>query len=261
MPTHCDNRHAIVNSAMRSCLQPTIALCATVQPMQKEIIAWLKRGLDKPDKTQRGLAEALGIDPAGVNRMLKGLRQIKVLEVKLAARYLDESPPQSVTSIGLAESPSPFDHDVDVTRFGPAPHNRLAVRWLDIIGVAVGGTGGGDFEMNGEVVDRVPCPPGLVDATNAFALFVTGESMVPRFKPGEIIFIHPGRPYQRGDDVLVILRDGATDLAGPALIKELVRLAHDHIILKQWNPPDDQIRIANRDIKRIYRIMGSQPGR
>uniref|UniRef100_UPI003F6EEFB8 helix-turn-helix domain-containing protein n=1 Tax=Elioraea sp. TaxID=2185103 RepID=UPI003F6EEFB8 len=41
----------------------------------------IRRALAKPGKTQRGLAAALGVDPAAVNRLLKGERQLKAAEI------------------------------------------------------------------------------------------------------------------------------------------------------------------------------------
>ncbi len=58
-----------------------------------DYLEWLNRGLKKPGKTQRGLGRALNIDPAGIWRMTKGLRQIKADEVPVIARYLEEPPP------------------------------------------------------------------------------------------------------------------------------------------------------------------------
>lgn len=52
------------------------------------ITAWINEGLKKSGKTQRDLARALGIDPASVNRILKGARKLRVDEMEPAARFL-----------------------------------------------------------------------------------------------------------------------------------------------------------------------------
>lgn len=58
-------------------------------------LKWLTDGLARPGKTQRGLAKALGIDPAGVNRLMKGERQLKAQEIEKARRYFgQEQPPE-----------------------------------------------------------------------------------------------------------------------------------------------------------------------
>lgn len=53
-----------------------------------DTLTWIKEGLKKPGKTQRGLARAMGIDPTGVSRMLAGNREIKANEVPKIRAYL-----------------------------------------------------------------------------------------------------------------------------------------------------------------------------
>lgn len=67
---------------------------------------WIRRGLAKPGKTQRGLARALGLDPAGVNRLVHGRRQIKVGELAATERYLEEPAPPEIRT--LAEDVAPL---------------------------------------------------------------------------------------------------------------------------------------------------------
>lgn len=52
------------------------------------LIETLKQALKAPGKSQRGLARALGLDPAAINRMLKGDRQIKAQELAIIRAYL-----------------------------------------------------------------------------------------------------------------------------------------------------------------------------
>jgi len=51
--------------------------------------SWIKQALDKKEKTQIGLAEALGVDPASVSRMISGERRIKADELKTIFAYLE----------------------------------------------------------------------------------------------------------------------------------------------------------------------------
>lgn len=70
-----------------------------------DVIAWIRRGLARPEKSQRGLAKALGIDPAGVTRLLAGERQLKASEIAKVARYLGLAPPPAVGGRGLEPPP------------------------------------------------------------------------------------------------------------------------------------------------------------
>ena len=68
--------------------------------------AWIAVGLKETGKTQRGLAQALGVDPATINRVLKGKRRLRVDEIEPAARYLGIAPPR-----GYSFERSPASHD------------------------------------------------------------------------------------------------------------------------------------------------------
>ena len=56
---------------------------------QSSILDWIRKGLEKPGRSQTGLAESLGIDRAQVTRLLQGKRELKVRELRLVADYLD----------------------------------------------------------------------------------------------------------------------------------------------------------------------------
>lgn len=78
-------------------------------------VAWIRRGLDKPGKSQRGLAAALDIDPAGVNRLLKGERQLKAAEIARIARYLGVEPPPALGGRGVEPPPALGGRDAKPT--------------------------------------------------------------------------------------------------------------------------------------------------
>lgn len=133
------------------------------------------------------------------------------------------------------------------------PGNNRFVRDLPVYGVAVGGSEG-DFSFNGTVVDYVRRPPMLDKIGNAFGVYVIGDSMSPRFEHGDLVFIHPGRPAQAGNDVIVELH-GAHGEPGACYVKRLVRRSPDRVLLAQFNPARDDIAIEAPRIKAIYRIL------
>ena len=51
---------------------------------------WLRKGLRKPGKSNRGLAEHLGVTEETVERMLAAKRVFKAIEVYRIAEYLEE---------------------------------------------------------------------------------------------------------------------------------------------------------------------------
>jgi len=151
----------------------------------------------------------------------------------------------------------------------PGPHHPVAAagRRIDIPapasmsrdvplrGIAVAGDDGA-FEFNGEIVDYVRRPPGIAAAKNAFAIYVDGDSMVPRFDAGELVFVHPDKPPVNGCDVLIELH-GHDGQPGPCFIKRLVKRTPTRIVLEQFNPPRDDIEFPHDEVRVVYRILTS----
>jgi SOS-response transcriptional repressor LexA len=126
-------------------------------------------------------------------------------------------------------------------------------RDLPVIGAVKGGSEGFYFN-EGEPKEFVIRPASLAGASNAFALYVDGDSMEPRYFAGEILYVNPNRPLTRNCFVAVEMADGR------GMIKQFLRRSDDQIVLHQFNPAKD-IRIPTRDVKRIYRIIGAgEPG-
>lgn len=126
-------------------------------------------------------------------------------------------------------------------------------RDLPVMGAVKGGTEGFYFN-EGEAKEIVVRPPGLAGVSNAFALYVDGESMEPRYYAGEMLYVNPNRPITRGCFVAVEMADGQ------GMIKQFVRRNDEHLVLAQFNPPKE-IRLPVSRVKRVYRITGSgEPG-
>lgn len=60
---------------------------------ETDILDWIRKGLEKPGRTQAGLAQALGVDRAQATRLLQGKRELKVRDLRAISQYLDSPPP------------------------------------------------------------------------------------------------------------------------------------------------------------------------
>ena len=147
---------------------------------------------------------------------------------------------------------------------GKLPNTRLPVfrippvalgDKIPVMGAAEGGADG-HLIWNGEVVDYIDRPPSLASAPNGYATYVTGTSMEPRYHPGELIYIHPGKPPTNGCYVLVQIqpkRDG--DPPG-AFVKRLVKRTPTKLVVEQYNPTK-QVEWLLKDVVSVHRIVGS----
>jgi phage repressor protein C with HTH and peptisase S24 domain len=138
----------------------------------------------------------------------------------------------------------------------PAPRNIYESNdRLKVLGMAECGPDGWSL-WNGDVIDMVDRPANLRGVPGAYAVYVVGASMEPRYYQGELVMIHPGKPVTGGAFVLVQRRprnDGDTPLA---VVKRLVKRTATKTVLEQFNP-GRTFEIRNDDIVSIHRVVGS----
>ena len=113
---------------------------------------------------------------------------------------------------------------------GPA---RFGAR-IPAYGQAVGGKDG-EFILNGNRIVDVLAPPSLAGVPDAYAVYVVGDSMEPRYFAGEAVFVNPRLPVRRGDFVVaqIAVEDGAPP---HAYIKRFFARDGRILRLEQFNP-------------------------
>jgi len=88
---------------------------------------------------------------------------------------------------------------------------------------------------------------------NAFALRIERNSMRPRIRHGEFIFIEPNATYSSGDDVYVSLKDGRK------LVKTLGWQREGVTMLLSVNDSEAPISVSNDQIECVYWVGGVLP--
>lgn len=130
------------------------------------------------------------------------------------------------------------------------------VRDVPVFGVAHGGDSG-VFEFNGQILGYEMRPPVLDGVREAYAVYVDGSSMYPRYKPGETVWINPNRPPKREDDVIVQLFSDDPDMPPLGFIKEFVAWTGSSLIVRQHNP-GQEIKYPRERVKSVHIIVFSQ---
>jgi phage repressor protein C with HTH and peptisase S24 domain len=123
-------------------------------------------------------------------------------------------------------------------------------RRVPLIGLAQAG-GEGYFDDGGYPVggswDEVSLPE-IADA-NAYALEISGESMEPVFRDGDLVIVSPSAPIRRGDRVVVRTN------GGQVMAKQLARRSARRVELKSLNPAHPDFNFDLTEVAWIHRIV------
>jgi SOS-response transcriptional repressor LexA len=146
----------------------------------------------------------------------------------------------------------------DVHRAWRGPDQAKAV---PLVGSAFGGEWSDGVEMTelhlAEVFDYLARPHSLAADAEAYAVEIIGDSMAPRYEPGERVFVSPKSPIRINDDVIVQLkgegRDQLADRVTMVLIKRLVKRGPTFIELRQFNP-ELTFRVEMERVAAVHRV-------
>ncbi len=127
---------------------------------------------------------------------------------------------------------------------------KQALAAVPLIGFAEAGAGGyfddGGFPV-GKGWDEIAFPK--VSDEHAYALEISGDSMKPAYRKGDVIVVSPAAPVRKGDRVVVKTRDGEV------LVKELRKKTSKSIELKSLNAEHRDRTLPMSDVLWVARIV------
>jgi phage repressor protein C with HTH and peptisase S24 domain len=210
---------------------------------------WFQGALDRAGVSQADLARHLGLAPSAVSRMLKGERQMKLLEAVQVAGFLGVSQDEILRHAG-EESTAPPAEPGRRGRPPRAPSVFAAVR-QDALPIRSAARGGNDQEMflGDGPIGYTPRPSNLAGVRDAYAIYMIGDSMEPRYIQGWLLHVNPFKPPTRGRDVVVYKKNQAV------LIKQFVGWNDDALVLRQLNP-DETLRIPRDEVAECHLVVG-----
>jgi phage repressor protein C with HTH and peptisase S24 domain len=182
-----------------------------------------------------GLAKKSGLDPTTFNK---------------SKRITPDGRPRwpSTESVAKALDATTTTIDTFVQLIGDS--GRTVTQAVPLIGFAEAGTGGyfddGGFPV-GRGWDEIAFP--AVNDEHAYALEISGESMMPAYRDGDVIVVSPAAPIRRGDRVVVKTKDG------DVMVKELKRRTSKTIELRSLNPSHKERTLPVREVVWIARIV------
>lgn len=177
-------------------------------------------------KTNADLGRLLGVDGSQVTRIIKAQRQIQRHEWRKIEDWLGGSL-QDVEQADVAIMPGL----VPLYGWaGASSDERLTFAEQTLIGA-------------------VPRHPNQNNVRGAFALRVSDESMVPRYEPGEIVYVAPNQWPAREQDCVVVTDEGY------GYLKRFVRRAEGAVTVHQLNPSKDLV-FKMEDVSAMHAVVG-----
>ncbi len=184
--------------------------------------------------TPSGLARIAGLDPTTFNKSkrLSSDGKMRWPSTESIAKMLEAS------ACSMAEFAS------FVTE------SRKPLRTIPLIGAAQAGTSGYFDDAGypaGTGWDEIPFPG--VEDPHAYALEISGDSMEPAFRDGDVVVVSPSSSVRRGDRVVV------KTLADEVMAKQLTRRTALHIDLASINAEHPPITLSLDQVAWIARIL------
>ena len=127
-------------------------------------------------------------------------------------------------------------------------------RWIPIYGQAIGGKDD-EFILTGNQVTEVVAPANLSNVPDAYAVYVVGDFMEPRYFAGETVFVNPRQPISKGAFVVAQISTPESE-APQAYVKRFVSQDSRRLRLEQYNPKKI-LEFPTAKVLSVHRIVMS----
>ena len=199
-----------------------------------QVWAALDRLAERAGMSPSGLARRAGLDPTTFNK-----------SKRITADGRERWP--STESVAKALAATNASIDTFVQLIGDGARGAQSV---PLLGLAQAGAGGYFDDSGfpaGKGWDEIALPS--PNDEHAYALEISGDSMRPAYRDGDVIVVSPGTPIRRGDRVVV------RTTGGEVMVKELKRRTAKTLELQSLNPAHADRVLAADDVEWIARIV------
>jgi phage repressor protein C with HTH and peptisase S24 domain len=182
-----------------------------------------------------GLARRAGLDPTTFNK-----------SKRVTPQGRPRWPSTESIAKALAATATPLEAFVGLIE----PSAAASPRPVPLLGFAEAGEGGHLDDGGvpaGEKWTEIAFP--TINDEHAYALAISGQSMEPAYRDGDIIVVSPAAPIRRGDRVVVRTR------GGEVMAKELKRRTAKLIELRSLNPEHPDRTLTVSEVRWIARIL------
>lgn len=204
------------------------------------------------------LAETRGLSPSGLAK----LAGLDATSFNLSKRATNDGRPRwpstetlakvfHVTGENFDRLPQFMSGRIDDISDSPIASSASETRRIPLLGYAQAGQEGYFDDAGfptGQGWDMISILPQT--DKDVYALEVSGQSMEPLYRDGDVLIVSPSAEnVRRGDRVVVRTRDGQV------MAKQLQRLSTSQVVLKSLNDTFEDILLARDELQWIARIL------
>ncbi len=134
-----------------------------------------------------------------------------------------------------------------------SPQNQTSSYKVPVIGFAQAGANGffnEDGYPEGDSWDEVHFPDfNVKEKDECYALEISGDSMEPLYRDGDVLVIAPKSKLRKGDRIVLKTQ------GGEVMAKELVKQSATGVEIRSLNPDHENRKISQKDIAWLGRII------
>lgn len=213
----------------------------------------LRAAMKSRKLTNEGLAEKVDAHSVTISKLRNGTMKLDdEWRARLAEAF--NLPEEVLFGEGPLPAPRPFEIWQSPKK---AARRRAAVAAsakpsIHLYGLAAGSVQGA-LRMTADPIDEVTCPPALMHVVGAYALRTSGESMIPRYFPGDRLYVNPHQRIRPGDHVIVqIMRH---DNSGTETwVKRFDAEDAENIYVFQYNP-EARMTFKKKYVIHVHRVL------
>ncbi|WP_159437987.1 XRE family transcriptional regulator [Pseudovibrio ascidiaceicola] len=196
-------------------------------------------------------ADALGIKIPTYTHHENGTRKPKTDAIERYARFFGVA--ATWLMFGKNETPAEVEPASNPIR------KRQVAKLLSPFTVPVyGSISGGDedyLEATSEALDHIAAPNSLMDVEGAFALYMPGTAMEPRYHEGETLFVNP-KKLPRPGEYAAIMHSDQTPTGSPIWqVGRYERVDAGNRVFSRYN--GQELRIPTDKIRAIHKIVAT----
>lgn len=219
--------------------------------MNEALKTRIETRLQQLGKSARGASLEVSTNPDLIRNILTGKSdQPRIDTVAKIAQALETSAEWLTGRSELVDAPIKGDvRHADIRHLPPMQMpNDVPVR-----GTAAASHLKGAFQLDEAAIDWARRPPAMAGAKDLYALYVEGTSMEPEHRPGDLRFVHPGKPPRIGDSVIVQMKYSEAD-GIEATIGHLLRRSGTTLFIGKLNPAAT-VELKQQHVIAVHKVL------